>query len=72
MDPNATWASLLRSYRSGDEEACQQCCHDLLGWLKKGGFPPPIVHIPSLDRVMVQAVCTAYLSGSSEDTRNES
>ena len=64
MDPIATWAALLRSFRCDDEAACQQCCRDLLDWLAKDGFPPPIVGIPGLDHVMVHAVCTAYLRSS--------
>jgi hypothetical protein len=62
MDPVATWTAFLRSYRDDDEEACRQCCRDLLAWLAKGGFPPPIINIAAFDRVMVQAVCTTYLS----------
>lgn len=63
MDPNATWAALLRSCRCGDAEACRECCRDLLEWFAKGGFPPAIAGIPALDRIMVQAACTAYLRG---------
>lgn len=62
MDPNATWAEILRAYRDDDEEACREACQNLLAWLRKAGFPPRISGIPDLDRIMVQAVCTDYLT----------
>src|SRR5712671_3619182 len=62
IDPDATWAALLRSYRLDDDVACRQCCRELLDWLLKEGRPPSIVNVQGLDSVMVHAVCTAYLS----------
>ena len=61
MDPDATWAELLQAYRAKDGTACRQACRDLTDWLKKGGFPPRVVDIKALDRLIVHTVCAAYL-----------
>jgi hypothetical protein len=61
MDPNATWAALLRAYREADAVACCQLCRELLAWLTQGGFPPKITGIDELDRSMARAVCAEHL-----------
>lgn len=56
MDPNATWAELLRAYGDCDTEVFQHTAADLKAWLNKGGFPPRTTGLLNLDRVMALAV----------------
>jgi hypothetical protein len=64
MNPNATWDELLCVYREEDEASCRQAALDLTDRLAKDCSPPIVTDIPSLDRVMVQAVCTHILDES--------
>jgi hypothetical protein len=61
MDPNATWQALLEAYKEGDEEELLEACRDLHNWMATRGFPPTIVGIPEMDRLMAQSVCSTYL-----------
>lgn len=62
MDPNATWAELLRAYRAGEAEPCHEAASILNRWLfLMNGFPPAVVGVTDLDRVMALAVCKECL-----------
>jgi len=60
MDPNATWAELLRAYRASEYAAGRQACRDLLAWLTRGGAPPTITGIANFDCAMARAVCAEH------------
>lgn len=40
MDPQAALETMLREIRDHDEDAACESFAILLGWVRKGGFPP--------------------------------
>jgi hypothetical protein len=61
MDPNATWQALLEAYKAGNEEELSKACCDLHNWMATGGFPPTLVGIEVLDRIMAHSICSTYV-----------
>lgn len=63
MDPNKAWADLLGMLESPDDwEGLRDLADGLLQWLAKGGFPPELSGIPSLDGPTVRAVASVVHS----------
>ncbi len=61
MDPNATWRALLEAYKEGNDEELLEACQNLHNWLAMRGFPPTIVGIPDIDRIMAHSICSTYV-----------
>jgi hypothetical protein len=61
MDPNATWRALLKAYKEGNEEELLEACQNLHNWLAMRGFPPTIVGISKIDRIMTDSVFSTYV-----------
>lgn len=61
MDPNATWQALLTAYTEGNDAELLEACRNLHNWMATGGFPPTLVGIPVLDRIMAHSICSTYV-----------
>jgi hypothetical protein len=61
MDPQATWQRMLDAYSARDRIEAIEAAEDLLGWLRRGGFPPQTLpHLPmdtSWNRAIADAAC---------------
>jgi hypothetical protein len=42
MDPDACWRDLVEAIQESDYKTAGERAEDLLGWMKRGGFPPKI------------------------------
>jgi hypothetical protein len=61
MDPQATWQRMLDAYSARDRIEAIEAAEDLLGWLRRGGFPPQTLpHLPMdnpWNRAIADAAC---------------
>ena len=57
MDPSESWTELSRAIGDNDWQAAGGRADELLGWLRKGGFPPRITGIEPFDRIVTRATC---------------
>ena len=71
MDPQATWAEILRALAESDPDSCAEACQHLRNWIEKGGFPPAITGIAEIDSVMAQAVCIHILKRTFPERRKQ-
>jgi hypothetical protein len=48
MDPEIAWRSMLEALGASEMETACAYAEDLLDWIRRGGFPPRIVTVPTL------------------------
>lgn len=73
MDPDKTWRDLIEAIAKEEYAIAAEIARDLLGWIKKGGFPPvnrkhdslishSLEDLRRVDRFIVIGTCREVIS----------